>query len=1704
MKKSLLLLMLMAFLLPWALNAQTTLTVNDGTNANNYVPIYGLYADEGVKCEYVIPAALLEDMNGGTISAMKLYLQKASYGAGTITPSFTIFMKEVDATTMTAFTGATDATTVYNNTISITTSTTEDKEVEITFEDGYVYGGGNLLIGFYQNGTSSYKSTAWYGESQTYNSAWSGYGSSSNASGSAKGFLPKTTFTYTPGAAPTCDKPTSITVSAITDNSATISWESEGSAFNLRYKASDDADFTLVENVTSPYSLTNLDGNKSYSVGVQNVCSSSTSSFKSTSFETENPCAAPKNLVVSNITASSATLSWTAGYQEAAWTVKYKKSSATEWTESPVTVPTIDLSSLEGLTQYNVQIINCSEDANSKLEGSFFTGASFPFNEAFNASSIPTGWAQYTGLLSDVMSGTALTSTTYAWAFGSNNGVFDSHARVNIYGNYQKWLVTPAIPMQAGAQLTFDLALTKYSGSLQAVEPGEQVDDKFVVLASTDNGATWQALRQWDNAGSQDVYDDIACSATGQSIKINLEDYSSGNLMIAFYGESTVSGGDNNLHIDNVSVDLVPDCAKPTGLSASEITKHSAKVSWTENGEAGSWKVAYKVDDESVTEFTEVDATINPYPLTGLLADTTYIVKVRANCGGGSLSDYSAEISVSTPIACIAPLLTNSGITDVSAHSAQIAWAGDPEAAGFTVSYRTAEYVDGLEEQFNNSGIPSGWARYSGLVDNVIAGTATLTTTTSGWGSNSYAFGAYNMAINVWGTSCKYWLVTPEINLASGSALNFDLALTDYNNSDPIEDPTAQADDRFVVLVFADGAWTILREWNNSGSSYAYNGIATTGEKVNIDLSAYNGKNIKIAFYGESTVGSNGDNDLHIDNVQIGVAHPAGSWNNIAVAAAENPQTVLTDLAAETNYEVKVKGDCGEDGESLESAIRSFTTGIACPTPTALLVSEIAPHQAKLSWTENGEVTAWEIAYKLASDADFGTPIAVSDTPHVLANLEEVTAYVVKVRANCGSEDGMSEWSEAVNFTTLAGCPVPTSVAADNIKGHSATISWTGNQLNAGYVLSYRTAAFMDGIEEHFDASGIPTGWARYTGLVDDVLKGSASLNTTTSGWSTTTYGLGSYNAKLNIYGSSCKYWLVTPEVNLASGSTLTFDLALTAYNSNSAASGTCEDDRFVVLVFADDAWAILREWNNSGSTYVYNNIATTGENVSIDLSAFAGKIIKIAFYGESIVNNNGDNDLHIDNVVIGVPVAAGAWTEVNNISAAEYSLSNLAAETKYEVVVQGLCAGNVVSDSSEIVSFTTAEACMVPSALQVSEISNVSAKLSWIENGDAAAWIVAYKLASAEAFTEVDVLPADTPYIFSNLEAGKEYIVKVRANCGNEDGQSEWTTTKSFSTELCAPDDQCLLTFELTDSYGDSWNGNAILVTDVLTGKVLGEMANENLNGTSGSNENEVNIKTLSVCNGREIQFSWVTGSYPDETSYVVKDVNGHEIFSGSGAMSAPVNYTVDCRPSFNLEINATGYATFYDADNAYLMPDGLTGHAFSIANHLSNAIYGSESGQIEILPADEPVVMKAADGISLPHTFELIPAISSAAHADNNDLHGVNEATIIGSASDGKAYYVLSMNGSNDPESVGFYYMLEDGKGGFELPAHKAYLVVDNPSLAPSAFFLIDENQNATWLENLQGVEGTVKFMHEGNIYILRDSIIYDATGRKVRELK
>jgi hypothetical protein len=200
----------------------------------------------------------------------------------------------------------------------------------------------------------------------------------------------------------------------------------------------------------------------------------------------------------------------------------------------------------------------------------------------------------YTGLLSTVMEDpTALTSGS-SWAFGTNNGVFDNHARCNIYGNYQRWLVTPAFTLSSST-FTFDMALTVYTSSSSASPtPGNQPDDKFVVLVSTDNMATWTILRQWDNAGSEYVYDSITNDANGEAVSIDLSAFVGQTVRIAFYGESTVSNGDNNLHIDNVVI--------------------------------GNPQVIPATDWQTVTT-SDMNVT-----LTGLTPETPYEAQVKADC----------------------------------------------------------------------------------------------------------------------------------------------------------------------------------------------------------------------------------------------------------------------------------------------------------------------------------------------------------------------------------------------------------------------------------------------------------------------------------------------------------------------------------------------------------------------------------------------------------------------------------------------------------------------------------------------------------------------------------------------------------------------------------------------------------------------------------------------------------------------------------------------------------------------------------------------------------------------------------------------------------------------------------------------------------------------------------------------------------------
>ncbi len=264
-----------------AASAETqTLTVCNGTDNSQYLPVYGYWADmSDTKSEFVIPKGELSDMEDGTISALTFYLQQSASAAWTAT--FQVYLKEIDATTLTGITGPDASTVVYTGTLDA-----RGTEMTVTFSTPYTYNGGNLLIGTYNSVKSSNSPSAYfYGVNQSENTGW--YRTSSTK------FIPKTTFTYEPSGS-AVPKPNNLAASNITHEKATITWSSDQSAWDIAWSTDPDFDpasaTTHTDNVSEKtYTITGLSQSTDYYVAVQNAGSgkwSSTLHFKTAAIAT--------------------------------------------------------------------------------------------------------------------------------------------------------------------------------------------------------------------------------------------------------------------------------------------------------------------------------------------------------------------------------------------------------------------------------------------------------------------------------------------------------------------------------------------------------------------------------------------------------------------------------------------------------------------------------------------------------------------------------------------------------------------------------------------------------------------------------------------------------------------------------------------------------------------------------------------------------------------------------------------------------------------------------------------------------------------------------------------------------------------------------------------------------------------------------------------------------------------------------------------------------------------------------------------------------------------------------------------------------------------------------------------------------------------------------------------------------------------------
>ena len=216
-----------------------------------------------------------------------------------------------------------------------------------------------------------------------------------------------------------------------------------------------------------------------------------------------------------------------------------------------------------GATYYVFVAQYCGEDGMSPyISSSFAAPMGIRYEPVFSSTTLPSNWSRYSGSMDAVLAGTAaLSASSYGWTLVGNDTVVGAtHFRGNIYGStWNNWVVTPSIDLTEnagdGLLLSLDAGLTPYS-SAKADVRNNGTDDRFAVLVTADNGASWTKVAEWNNTGTGDyVYNDVPELAA--TYNLDLSRFGGKTIRIAFYGESTQENADNYFHFGNIVLDKV-------------------------------------------------------------------------------------------------------------------------------------------------------------------------------------------------------------------------------------------------------------------------------------------------------------------------------------------------------------------------------------------------------------------------------------------------------------------------------------------------------------------------------------------------------------------------------------------------------------------------------------------------------------------------------------------------------------------------------------------------------------------------------------------------------------------------------------------------------------------------------------------------------------------------------------------------------------------------------------------------------------------------------------------------------------------------------------------------------------------------------------------------------------------------------------------
>ena len=632
-----------------------------------------------------------------------------------------------------------------------------------------------------------------------------------------------------------------------------------------------------------------------------------------------NTLFAPTGTRTSNITETTATVSWNTHHPEMTTVVVLLNAEGEEIGQASVTGTSYEITNLQPSMSYSwyVYQTNGAEVSPTTKPVQFATECAALTPEYTCSFEPAEGWQVIEGQSSAYTQTLCWTygdaaQDTWTTNYGPYNQANTSYYKYSLTGShalmmrasystrstYQPYVAMPAMDIAA-----YDTLLVSFwmrpayvsasSDSVVMTYTGSTYSKSVIVGTMTDptNAATFVAI-------DTITYDGTLSTANGataannflfQQAKVELTGATGPYvaIMTSFYqkGSQAQKTGDY-IWLDDIAFERISECKTPKELTALQVGTHHATLSWDTVDYAGRYLLQVSTDpyfsDERSFVFNDVVES-NAYTVTGLNQMTTYVWRVQSLCEGRwTESAFSTKATFKT---------------------ARSPYFMEP----FTTTINASE-----------------WTFSKSHADNILDAGTPLTRGTDNWSfmrtTVNYGLeGAHYVAAGY--SSDYHWLATPTFYLPEEDSVHFsmDLALTACNTShtatgNAVTENDMKDDYYFMIVVSDDGGATwksanILDKWQNTNpQGKQLRDIPSTGMKVRYSLAAYAGKNVRIGLYREARTTGNTGIAIHVDNVRLGYFD----------------KTV--DYASACQYEDIVIGDIVLSGDDTEPGIHAYPT----------------------------------------------------------------------------------------------------------------------------------------------------------------------------------------------------------------------------------------------------------------------------------------------------------------------------------------------------------------------------------------------------------------------------------------------------------------------------------------------------------------------------------------------------------------------------------------------------------------------------------------------------------------------------------------------------------------------------------------------------------------------------------------------------------